>query len=210
MASITRRTAPSGRAARRDELRARLLEAIEELLAAGETISELPVERVASAAGVSRSTFYVYFEDKGELLRAWFEEIQASLDEAVLGWWSVDATCTRDDVRAALAHVVRTYRPHAALMAAMYDSSVSDPSIRELVDAMLESSSRGLAKHIRKGQADGFVDAGMPRREVARWLTLMAERGLHRMVAGADDAEVEALIDGYTTIVWNTLYAPMR
>jgi Bacterial regulatory proteins, tetR family len=30
------------------------------------------IERLASAAGISRATFYNYFDDKAELLYAWF------------------------------------------------------------------------------------------------------------------------------------------
>ena len=42
-------------------------------------VSELTIERLCSQAAVSRSTFYVYFEDKGDLLRAWFSDITVEL-----------------------------------------------------------------------------------------------------------------------------------
>jgi hypothetical protein len=38
----------------------------------------------------------------------------------------------------------------------------------------------------------------------------MAERGLHQLVRTASDAELARLVDAYTAIVWNTLYAPTR
>ena len=41
-------------------------------------------------------------------------------------------------------------------------------------------------------------------------LPTAAERGLHQLVRTAGDAELERLIDAYTAIVWNTLYAPAR
>jgi hypothetical protein len=38
----------------------------------------------------------------------------------------------------------------------------------------------------------------------------MSERGLHQLVRQATDAEVDRLVEAYTAIVWNTLYAPTR
>jgi hypothetical protein len=36
----------------------------------------------------------------------------------------------------------------------------------------------------------------------------MAERGFHLMLRQASDGEVGALIDAYTDVIWNALYAP--
>src|SRR5947209_6331519 len=64
--STTRR--PSSSRDRRAAIEARILAALEELLRAGASFTELGVERIASAAGISRSTFYLYFTDKTDLL----------------------------------------------------------------------------------------------------------------------------------------------
>ncbi len=132
MPSVTRKN-QSSRAKRRDETRQRLLEVVERLLGEGESFTEISVERLVQAAGISRSTFYVYFEDKGDLLRAWYCEIIAELAESTAGWWELDGSATRDDLRAVLDRVVRTYRPHTTLMAATYDAAAYDASVRELV-----------------------------------------------------------------------------
>ncbi len=209
MPSVTRKT-QSARAKRRDETRARLLEVVERLLGEGENFTEISVERLVSEAGISRSTFYVYFEDKGDLLSAWFSEIIEELAASAAGWWELDASATRDDLRAVLDRVVRTYRPHTALMAATYDAAAYDASVRELVDSMMSTNVATLRKHIRTGQKDGFIDPGLPGPQTAQWLTWMAERGLHQLVRQASDNELDGLIDAYTGIVWNTLYAPTR
>jgi AcrR family transcriptional regulator len=209
MPSVTRKN-HSSRAQRRDETRARLLQVVEELLDDGETFTEISVERLVQAAGMSRSTFYVYFEDKGDLLRAWFGEITDELANAAADWWELDADSTRDDLRAVLDRIIRTYRPHITLMAATYDAAAYDISVREPVDAMMAGNTAALRKHIREGQREGFIDPELPARETAAWLTWMAERGQHQLVRGASDAQVEALVDAYTGIVWNSLYAPTR
>lgn len=66
MASTTRR--PSTAADRRAALEKRILSEIEELLRGGVTYTELSVEQIAHAAGISRSTFYLYFRDKVDVL----------------------------------------------------------------------------------------------------------------------------------------------
>lgn len=209
MPSITRK-AQSSRAQRRDDIRMKLLGAVEQMLAEGESFTELSVERLVAQAGVARSTFYVYFEDKGELLRAWLEDITESLDDSARDWWNLDAKADRDDLRKALAAIVLTYRPHTNLMAAAFDAAAYDPAVREAAMALMTHNAAGLRKHIKAGQRDGFVDPALPAAEVAQWLTWMAERGLHQLVRGANDATVDALIEAYTAIVWNTLYAPCK
>lgn len=209
MPSVTRRT-QSTRAARRDEIRARLLEVVERLLDDGESFTEISVERIVTEAGLSRSTFYVYFEDKGDLLVAWFSGITEELESAAKAWWALGVDATREDLHAALEGIVKTYRPHTTLMAAVYDAAAYDPSARDLITAMMDWNAAGLRKHIAAGQEAGFVDRELLPRETAAWLTWMAERGLHQLVRAATDAELARLVDAYAAIVWNTLYAPTR
>lgn len=209
MPSVTRR-AQGSRAERRSQIRARLLAAVEELLAEGESYTEISVERLVQAAGMSRSTFYVYFEDKGDLLRAWFADITEDLADAAAGWWALDGDSSRDDLRAVLDRIIRTYRPHTALMAATFDAAAYDPAVRELVDALMATNTAGLRKHIRQGQREGFIDPDLPAAQTAAWLTWMAERGQHQLIREARNGELEPLVDAYTAIVWNTLYAPTR
>jgi AcrR family transcriptional regulator len=204
--SITRKSTGS-RAQRRDEIRRRMLTAVEEMLAEGETFTELSVERLVARAGVARSTFYVYFEDPGELLRAWLDDISGELDAIAKRWWSLNAAARREDLRDALDVIVATYRPHTSLMAAAFDAAAYHSAVRDCVMALIGHNSAGLRKHIRTGQREGFVDPSLAANEVALWLTWMAERGLHQLVRGADDATFAKLLDGYTSIVWNTLYA---
>jgi len=209
MPSVTRKRQGS-RADRREEIRGKLLAVIERLLEDGESFTEISVERMVSEAGVSRSTFYVYFEDKGDLLTAWFEEIRQELSEAAKAWWSLDGSATRDDVRKALENIVLTYQPHTTLMAATYDAAAYDPNVRELVTSMMRNNVAGLRRHIVAGQKEGFIAPGLIPTQTSGWLTWMAERGFHQLVRRASPAELEKLIEAYTDIVWNTLYAPAR
>jgi AcrR family transcriptional regulator len=204
--SVTRK-AKSKREERREELRESLLTAVERMVASGESFTELSVERLVQEAGLSRSTFYVYFEDKGDLVRAWFSQIIEELREAAAPWWSLDESATRDDVREVLARIVTTYRPHTTLMAAVYDTASYDTLVGEEVAEMMGNNIASLRSHIRRGQKAGWVAPDLLPNETASWLMWMAERGQHQLVRAAPPAELERLIDAFTDVVWNTLYA---
>jgi len=66
--SVTRKP-QAKRQERREEIERQLLDATERLMAAGASFTELSVDRLATEAGISRASFYIYFEDKGYLLR---------------------------------------------------------------------------------------------------------------------------------------------
>jgi AcrR family transcriptional regulator len=206
MPAVTRKPTRS-RAQRRDRARGEVLAILRGLLERGQAFSEISVERLASEAGISRTTFYVYFEDKTDVLRAWYAEMTEELVAAAQHWWELGPDATRDDLRAALRRIVAAYRPHTALLTATHEAAGYDPGVRDLVESAMEIYIAGLRRHIRAGQRAGFIDPELPAAQTAFWLQWMAERGLHRAVA-APEPELERLIDAYAAILWNALYAP--
>src|SRR5437867_3536545 len=149
MPSVTRKSQTT-RAARRAELRERLLEVVERLLAQGESFTEMSVEQLVSEAGLSRSTFYVYFEDKGDLLRAWLGDIINQVAESSQQWYGLSTDATRADLRRALRHVVETYAPHTTLMAAVLDASTYDASVRAGVTEIMNRDDGGCPARARR------------------------------------------------------------
>ncbi len=209
MTSVTRSRNASRRADRRDVIRGQLLAAVEELLAE-ERYTEVSVERIVGVAGISRSTFYVYFEDKGDLLRVLTEDVVGELIEAARAWWDLPPSASKPAVRSALSGLVDVYRRHELLMAAVVETTTYDDRVREQFAAMMRTAADGVAAHIRTGQKDGFVHPDLDAGRVAAWLTWMTERGLLTLVAGSDAAAGTRLLDALTEIVWNTLYEGMR
>lgn len=205
MPSVTRRSQGS-RAERREELEAALLDAVERLLASGESFTELSVERLVSEARVSRSTFYVYFQDKGDMLQALTEGVITDFMQAASEWWDLPPGASRDQVAAGLGRLVDTYRPHATLVAAVTEVSAYDSGVRARFGEMLARSIQAVADHIRRGQEAGTVRTDLDPDLTAAWLTWMTERGLYQLVRNADDARAEALSESLTGVIWNTLY----
>lgn len=210
MRSVPQRADRPARADRRHDISQKLLAAFEVLLDEGSRFSEVSVDRLAREAGVSRSNFYVYFDDKTALLAELAANFIREMLESLQGWFDLPNDATRADVRDAMGALFDAYRPHRLLMgavieAAAYDRRVGDQWARVRADAVGQVIGR-----IRSGQADGSVDPDVDPDAVGTWLTLMTERGLDRLVTAAEPDEVDHLLTAMTDIYWFTLYASVR
>src|ERR1700743_4007749 len=91
MPSVTRKPQGPrglGREQRRAQMEPRLLDATERLMCDGASFTELSVDRLSTEAGISRASFYIYFEDKGHLLRRLAGQVFADLADSADRWWS--------------------------------------------------------------------------------------------------------------------------
>ena len=153
MPSITR-SSQSSRAQRREEIRDRLRTAAEELMSAEESYTELSVERIVREAGISRATFYVYFEDKGDLLRALAEDFIERILVAASAWWQLPADATKGDLRTAMRAIFDAYLPHKVVMAAVVEVASYDAGLRQLFGDLLDRTIMAVGNHIATGQSD--------------------------------------------------------
>src|ERR1700712_927317 len=120
---------PSKRQERREQIERQLLEATDRLMASGATFTELSVDRLATEAGISRASFYIYFEDKGHLLRRLTRQVfddPASIGEK---GWGVAHRRDPADAAAAITGIVAGYRRHQALLVALNEMAAYDPQI---------------------------------------------------------------------------------
>ena len=198
----------------REERRALLtrhfVEVVEEWLEGGEAYSDISVERLIKAVDVSRSTFYVYFDDKGDLLSAMAEDVTQDLREAGSGWFELPAEAGRNELRAALRQLFMTYRQHRTLLGAITESAAYDPRVRREHLNLVEAAVSGLTGHIKAAQAANAAAPELDARRTAQWLTWMHERGLYELVGPATDAEMRRLLGAMTDLVWRTLYEGYR
>ncbi|MFM9378841.1 TetR/AcrR family transcriptional regulator [Gordonia sp. VNK21] len=196
-----------GRVRQREATIRRATESAEALLTEGASFADLSVEQVISRAGIARSTFYSHFDDLGHLLRSLCEGVITEMITAARLWFEHDDGITRDELGAALAAVVKTYRGREKLFAAMAEASTTDPVVREEFHRMLTAGHTELTRHIKAGQAKGFVRSDVDPNPTAGWLTWMLERGLYQQVRLANPRQVNRHTRALTEIVWQTLYA---
>ncbi|HEY1973844.1 MAG TPA: TetR/AcrR family transcriptional regulator [Pseudonocardia sp.] len=194
----------------RGQVISRLKEALERSLAGGGNYSELDVETLAKEAGLSRSSFYVYFESKVELIREIADDVITGVIDLGSSWWELSDTATKSDLRAALERMHRAYRAQAALVGVFVEATAYDPRIREEYQSLVRRSRRRIEEHIREGQARGAVRAGIDPDTTATWLTALLSRGSHELIRTAAPTQFGRRITALTDIIWATLYEGTR
>ncbi|MBB3606141.1 AcrR family transcriptional regulator [Mycolicibacterium sp. BK556] len=205
--AVTVRKGRVSRAARREEIARRLFAVAEQLLAEGTAFAEISVEQLITGAEIARSTFYVYFEDKGELLTELAERVTQKVGEAADAWFSLPPGSTPADLKAALKQIADAYTAHRYLLAAVVETATHDARVRAQLAGVMERRAEDLRVGFRGQQDAGFIPAEVDVAAVAPWLTWMIERGLYELTSTDDD--VDERLDGMTTVVWRTLYSPI-
>jgi AcrR family transcriptional regulator len=190
MAVLSRRSDTS---AQRREAERTFVDATVGLLEGGQSYADLSVERIAGAAGRTRTAFYFYFRDKRELLTRATEEVAAQLYAEAGRWWSGrpgDA-----DLGGALRRVLALYRENAPLLRAVVEAASYDEVIGRFWDEVVGPF---ILATERRLQADAGLDrdAAHAKAFVLVWAT---ERVCYQQVTRAgrmdDEQAVRALVD---------------
>lgn len=209
MPSVTRKPRGQrglGREQRREQMERRLLDATERLIGDGASFTELSVDRLSSEAGISRASFYIYFEDKGHLLRRLAGQVFGDLADAAQRWWSVAGRRNPDDVRNAVTNIIASYRRHQAVLVALNEMAAYDPLTAQTYLDLLTGISQRMTRVIEDGQADGSIRAELPAATTASALTWMVERACQQnLPRNPPDYDFE-LAATLAEIIWGTLY----
>lgn len=205
MPSVTRKPLTK-RPERRIQIEHRLLDATERLMRDGASFTELSVDRLSTEAGMSRANFYIYFDDKADLLRRLASRVFGELTDGAQRWWGVSWRHNPDDVRAAMVEIIASYRRHQPVLVALNEMAAYDPSVGATYRELLTGISARVGQVIEDGQADGSIRAALPAASTASALTWMVERVCQQNLPANPptyDAELTATL---TEIIWSTLY----
>lgn len=205
MPSVTRRP-QTKRQERREQIERRLLEATERLMRDGASFTELSVDRLATEAGMSRANFYVYFEEKGDLLRRLAGQVFGDLADGAERWWSVAWRHNPEDVRAAMAAIIASYRRHQPVLVALNEMAAYDPLVAATYRDLLTGISARLTQVIEDGQADGSIRRQLPAATTASVLSWMVERACQQNLPTKPASYDVELATTLTEIVWAALY----
>jgi TetR/AcrR family transcriptional regulator, ethionamide resistance regulator len=199
---------PSAGADRRDAVEARVFEAVEELLAGGQSYVELSVGTIAERAGVARSTFYVHFADKTELLIRLARETTADIFAAAESWSDSAAAAAGpdggglDSLGETCRRIVADYRAHVVVLTAVQAATGYDPAVASYWFDRIESFIDRLIERITTAQAAGLVAAEVDIRGLARMAAWSIERTVSQTVARTDPAGDEALAAALARGLW--------
>ena len=205
MPSVTRKP-QARRQERREEIERLLLDATERLMRDGRSFTELSVDRLSTEAGISRASFYIYFEDKGHLLRRLAGQVFGALAESAERWWSVAWRHDPDDVRAAMASIIATYRRHQPVLVALNEMAGYDSLVGTTYRNLLIAITGRLTRVIEEGQADGSIRRELPTATTASALTWLVERSCQQNLPTEPATYDVELATALTEIVWGALY----
>jgi AcrR family transcriptional regulator len=205
MPSVTRKP-QAKRQERREQIERRLLDATERLMRDGASFTELSVDRLSTEAGISRASFYIYFEDKGHLLRRLAGQVFTDLADSADRWWRVAARRDPEDARAALGRIIATYRRHQPVLVALNEMAGYDPVVGATYRNLLTAITGRMTRLIEDGQADGSIRAELPAATTASALTWMVERACQQNLPTAPESYDAELAATLAEITWNTLY----
>jgi AcrR family transcriptional regulator len=179
--------------AKRAQIQADVLRATEELLASGSSYADLNVERIATAAGISRTAFYFYFRDKRDLLMRLAGDVSGRLYEQAEAWFAGEGP-DEQEVRTALTRIAELYEEHGTLLRAIVEVSTYDEEIAGYWRTLLGTFVEATAQRIEREQAAGRA-AAMPNDAVAFALVWGSERSFYQQLV-QQTVPREELIDG--------------
>jgi AcrR family transcriptional regulator len=182
---------------------------VEDLLAET-TFSDLGVDDLIREGGISRSRFYVHFEDKGDLLAALAADTVTDLFDHTLQWWMLPAGGTIKDLQNVTDKLVKSYLAHRHLLAAVVQVSTYDARVREVFSTMYEEALGRYADTLAEQQASGLVDPRLDAQRTVLLLSRMTEEGFYHLVAATEGRGIRRLADALTMIIWKTVYASAR
>jgi AcrR family transcriptional regulator len=205
MPSVTRKP-QAKRQERRAHLERRLLEATDRLMADGTSFTELSVDRLATEAGISRASFYIYFEDKGDLLRRLARQVFGDLTADAAQWWTVAERRDPTDIHSAMARIIASYRRHQPVLIALNEMAGYDAQVGETYRELLTGIADQFAGVIEAGQADGSIRATLSAATTASSLVWMVERVCQQNLPSQPSSYDGQLAGTLTEIIRGALY----
>lgn len=188
---------------RSDQRREAILDALDDWLLES-NLEAINVAEISKQAGITRSAFYFYFENKGAAVAALMERI---LDAtfAVNDVFTTASDPPRRRVYAMLAGLFDTVERHHHLFRAMLEARGSHPTVRDIWDNARESFVESLAAMIRADRSAGLAPEGLDAEVLASVLLEFNDRLLERLTLGGPLSR-DQLMDGAATIWLSTIY----
>lgn len=196
---------PSRGPERRDAVEQRVFDAVETLLDDGHRFAELSVATIADAAGMARSTFYVHFSDKTELLIRLAQTATSDIVAEGERWLAAGASSVRADpasITATMRRVIAVYRRHESIFDAVLAATGYDPLVAEFwrrhIEVLFLSGSRSL----RRAQELGALDESVDVDSLARMAAWSIERTVSMHVADQPSSTDERLARTMGRSLW--------
>jgi len=191
----------------RPELREAILDATAGLLA-GRQFGDLAVSDILRAAGVSRGSFYFYFDSKHDVLGELVRRAVAGGHEAAAPWLASPSDKSAA-LRAGITAGARLWQAHAPILRAIVENWRTDPRLTTLWLEQMQSFTDAAVAQINADDVALRRLAGLDVAAIASSLTWLGERLYYLAAAGIppfddQDTLVDTLLHIWTSALYGT------
>jgi AcrR family transcriptional regulator len=192
--------------ARGDRRRTALLESLDHYLREG-SLDSINIADISRRAGVTRSAFYFYFENKASAVAALMEEMY---DESFAAAEALRGGGTpAENIEAMVRALFSTWDKHEHLFRASLDARATSVTVRELWDSDRESFVPVVASMIEAERTAGAAPAGTDATALASVLLELNDRMLERLALGGP-LDREQLVEAVVVVWLHTIYGEVR
>ena len=161
------------------------------------------IEDIVGAAGASRSTFYLHFRSKIDVVHELIAVVEPEA-EAIFARLADLESPSWEDLRDTIAEFVEFYARHSKAMRAIEDAIATDREVEAVYQPTISRLAEGLAKHMDPEANEEHEDARLR----ATLLIVQLERFCFMwIVRGGWDLDRERTISSITDIWWREIRA---
>jgi TetR/AcrR family transcriptional regulator, ethionamide resistance regulator len=188
---------------RSDYRREAILDALDTWLQES-SLEAINIAEISKQAGVTRSAFYFYFENKGAAVAALMERM---IDETIVvnEHFTSRGDAPRQRIYAMLDGLFAMRARHHHLFKAMLEVRGSSSSVRDIWDGARASFTDSIAEMIRRDRAAGRAPDGLDPDVLAAVLLEVNDRLLERLTLGGTLTSAQ-LKDGAAAIWLSSVY----
>lgn len=183
-----------------------MLDAVVRLMADGTPFTELPVQQIAEAADVPRSTFYLHFPDKGQLLLA----LAGQPVQAMMAAWTDWADANRYEplsMRLPVERILALYRSNLHMLAALHEVAAYDEEVAAFWHEQLQSVIDTHRDAIVAEQDAGHIHPEADAEQLALLIHSMLDRAISlHCLADPDGGGDAALALALARSLWLMIY----
>ena len=167
-------------------------------------LASLTIDELASGAGISRSSFYFYFDGKSSVLASLLDGLSLELAEENTRW--LDGTGPDEPaLRAAIAHSVDLWRSSGGLLRQAFGAGGAEDPLADWRREVVARGVRRLTARIERDRAAGWDLGPLPAESLAWMASAMRNQTLAERSGTIPDAD---LVEELVVATQRLLYGP--
>ena len=179
-------------------------------------LHQLEVKQIIARAGISRTSFYLYFSSKFDVVAALLAQYYAELDDAADVWVGEGEGLPEERLFEAVQAAGRVWERHGALICGASESWHADPDLGQFYRASIEGTIDRFVSAVERDVNLGLAHVDGEVRPLIAAMVWGAERVFYLASTGTDanipnvDAAIDVVYRIWVTSIYHHHAAPIR